>query len=73
MQLAVSILILTSIALAGAEDLSDVHTPSHLLEKELLEKINNLFKTSEDHANYLNNITKYPVSYHFKINPKKIA
>jgi hypothetical protein len=62
MQLAASILILCLIALSGAELLKDVNTPVHQLEEELREKINNWFKTPEDQANYLNNITKYPVS-----------
>ncbi len=62
MQLAVSILILSLIALSAAENLKAADTPVHQLEEELWGKINNWFKTPEDQANYLNNITKYPVS-----------
>jgi len=62
MRLEVIILVLNLTAFSGAENLSDINRISNKLEEKLSDKINNWFKTPEDHANYLNNITRYPVS-----------
>lgn len=43
--------------------LEDVDSPSTIIEELVLDKINNWFETPEEHANYLSNITKYPIIF----------
>ena len=61
MQFEVYLLLSFLIALSGAQVLEDVDSPSTIIEELVLDKINNWFETPEEHANYLSNITKYPV------------
>ena len=64
MRSAVVVFILSFLALSsGAEILQDVMSPVQDFEDLVLHKIKNWFKTPEEHATYLQNITKYPVSY----------